>query len=253
MEKEITDLFRQKSFAELNDKERAELSELCESEEEFEQMRNLFVGIEMLKTEKFEPKVETKSSLDALFAAQTKKQPVVWYNGMMVLLYPKNKPFHQRPFVQIAAAVILILLVLPFLTNDKMIQDQTKLAKTEVKTEKPFQLPTVKDSKEEASGSVAVAPKITSVVDEVSEVVKMENTEGQSGGKMDRAEQSYALAESTVMTVDALAQGVTSKAIAKNAEVDSRHPDGVFSGVEISYSKTLKQQPAVLDLLTAAF
>ena len=40
MERDITDLFRNKKYHELDAQEKSELAELVESEEEFEQMRN---------------------------------------------------------------------------------------------------------------------------------------------------------------------------------------------------------------------
>lgn len=252
MEKDITDLFREKTFHELDAEERSQLTDLCESEEEFEQMRNLFVGIESIKSEEFNPRTETKASLDAIFAAQSKQPPAFWYNSVLVMLYPQDKPIQRRPIIQIAAAVILVLLMVPFLTNDKIVQPNNQLAKVEKKQE------TQKEAETEVKkNDLTVENTASKVVDKdvlMSDMV----VETRVASDFDNVEdlkfsETVSLAEADLkdeeMTVAAPAVMPEAGATA----MSFHHPDGIFTGTVISYSKTVKQQPAVLDLLTAAF
>jgi hypothetical protein len=250
MEKEITDLFREKTFHELNEQERVQLSELCENEDEFEQMRNLFVGIEAMKREEYTPKAETKASLDAIFASQTRNRTAIWYNSVLVMLYPVDKPIQRRPLIQIAAAVVLLLVTIPFFTSDRI--DSTSPQVAQVKQE------TIKKKRQE-----------NTTVETSDERSSSENkTLGSEGSKGDF--ESTVLKEDEALMVPASREAVSSGALAEDlgaampmssieksearvADKDFDHPDGVFSGTVISYSKSVKQQPAILDLLTATF
>lgn len=252
MEKEIADLLRDKSFHELNADERSQLTDLCESEEEFEQMRNLFIGIEAIKTEEFKPRKETKASLDAIFATQSKQRSVIWYNSLLVMLYPQDKPIQRRPIIQIAAAVVLVLLMVPFLTNDKIVQQSNQVAKVEKKQESQNDLKSAVDNNDLTvsneslkveDSDIFAAGKIveTSVADEI---VNTEDVIFSS---------EVSLAEAELKDDEVAVAAPSAKAEASTTAIAFDHPDGIFTGTVISYSKTVKQQPAVLDLLTAAF
>lgn len=254
MEKEITDLFREKTFHELNELEREQLAELCESEEEFEQMRNLFAGIEAIKAEEFKPKAETKASLDALFAAQAQKRPVIWYNSLLIALYPQDKPIQRRPLIQIAAALVVVLLAIPFLNKEKLVQESTPIAKVEKKE-------AVKTN-DESSTKSAVTENGSGTKSPIQSFEQQNFTqpESQSGATIEKEDQQMlttisdiSLAESRPEDLEVAMAAPSAKSETVTVAKDFNHPDGVFSGTVISYSKSVKQQPAVLDLLTAAF
>lgn len=247
----MTDLFREKTFQELNAEEREQLSELCESEEEFEQMRNLFVGLESMKTEKFVPRQETKASLDAIFAAQTKQRPLYWYNTVLVVLYPQDKPIQRRPIVQVAAAILFVALIVPFLNNDAIVPSNKQLAKVIVK-EKPKKVGSI------IKKSLPVSNNEGAQIDQMvgSEVNEINGEDSRREAEISEdllftSNGIVATAESQMEELTAAAPTVASGAMAKMEVFD--HPDGIFTGTVIAYSKSVKQQPAVLDLLTAAF
>jgi anti-sigma-K factor RskA len=253
MEKEITDLFREKSFHELNAEERLQLNDLCESEEEFEQMRNLFIGIEAIKQEEFTPRTETKASLDAIFAAQTKKRPMIWYNSILVMLYPQDKPIQRRPIVQMAAAVIVVLLMIPFLTYDKIVQQDDQIAKIEKNQEAPKTMTKSTKSFTEMTDTQIQTEKLEAVdlmgdaPIEVRDVIEGKFKEDHDFSAL------ISLPEEKLANSEVAAAAPSTRAGATAVSADFDHPDGVFSGTVISYSKSVKQQPAILDLLTAAF
>lgn len=247
----MTDLFREKTFQELNAEEREQLSELCESEEDFEQMRNLFVGLESMKTEKFIPRQETKASLDAIFAAQTKQRPVYWYNTVLVVLYPQDKPVQRRPIVQVAAAILFVALIVPFLNNDAIVPSNKQLAKVSVKEQSKKVGSTNKKSPASSNNEAArIEQMVGSEVKEIYGEDRIQDSEISedllltSRGVMEAE-------ESRMEELSVAAPAVAAGALAKMEVFD--HPDGIFSGTVITYSKSVKQQPAVLDLLTAAF
>lgn len=243
MEKEITDLFRYKNYLELDNRERELLNDLCESEEEFEQMKNLFDGIELIKNEKLRPSAKTKSSLDSMFAdIHRKDNKVFWYNGTLTMLYPKDKPLQRRPIMQIAAAVVLVIIAIPFLNNDKIDEVKPQLAKVETiqkETESTKNASNSVNSIEKNPG-VDTQENITSLTASTVLISK------------DKNETETTIIESVDVPVSmSMASQPELSVVATDELFD--HPDGVFEGTEVSFSRSAGQQTGILDLLTAAF
>jgi len=165
MEKELVNTILEKEFNELSSNERVALNDYCTSEEEFEQLKMVFLSVESLKkSETVQPRVETKNSLDDIFAQKHGHKPrAIWYNSALVVLYPTEKTFVKRPLVQIAAVALLLLLAYP-LVNSTKIQDQSETQLAEVKVEKQDVKPTKAKTSKPASERTVVEPVIEPIV-----------------------------------------------------------------------------------------
>lgn len=228
MEKELTDLFIEKRYHELSGDERDQLSDLCTSEEEFEQMRNVFTGIQMMKTEAFQTKKETKESLDALFSSvHAPQQKIHWLTSAWILIYPEEKPFVRKPLIQMAAIGLIVLLTVPFLIQDKMVDQKVITAELEPKE-------SVQGTPELPAESATGTSASSSDVDN-----RQKNPVARTYVST-RSEEDNTLVLDHLVAAEMLAGAVS-------------HPDGEFIGVEATFSCSAQQQPGVLDLITAAF
>jgi hypothetical protein len=248
MEKELVDIIEDKKFIELTSSERESLQEWCSNEEEFDQLKLVFLGVEQMKTAQvMTPKAETKNSLDAIFAQKHSKiPPVFWYNTVFTVLYPTDKPIQRRPLMQIAAIGLLFLLVYPFVSNNKLIETTPQLAKVEepaVKEELKV-LSTEKDKTivENLDENITKSP-VTRLQESTIEMSP--GVEGLTFSSPEPAVASATYSWSTDSRVDA-ASTLTGAV--------SDHPDGIFIGSSTnSFSQAASSQPAVFDLLTATF
>lgn len=236
MKEDLIDIVMTKEFVELTESERHDFTEWFTTQEEFEQMKQVFLEVERIKTkDRFVPRQATKDSLDALFASKhSKTAPTIWYNSVLVALYPKEKPAFQRPLLQVAAIVVLLLLVYPFLNTMKVKDEPVQMSRTE----------SVHESKTNESADnvdpVVPTPAETKVVE--SPVLVAQETpilmDVESVTEMSVSEERLAEAEDV--------STFSSAAIA--------HPDGIFTGVSaVTYSQSAAKQPAIFDLLTATF
>lgn len=248
MKKDIVDIVIEKDFADLTAEERSELSEFCQTESEYLQLKNVFIGIDNMEVEQLQPRKETKQRLDQLFDETYPKAGAVWYNTVFATIVPKDKPLYRQPLVQIAAVVVLLLLAIP-LFNTNMEGDTTQLAHTETKSEekvdqfdvaevKSGELTTEAESSVEDPSVFNGQESMNSLAEERTETVNP-GTFGWSDGD------AWAEMDETVMA------GTT-------APVSSVHPDGVFVGdissnEEVAYSLPASESEDLLDLLTTTF
>lgn len=244
MEKELVDKIMDKKFMELTSSERENFSEWFSNEDEFDQLKNVFTEVERLKlTQTFSPRTETKKSLDELFAKQQEKiKPVFWYNSLLILIYPQDKPVFRRPLIQFAAVGIILLLTIPFLFKDKMLVTNDQIAQVEnlepkekqniESANKHTEATETMDKNEIAAERSDVAPFIDSrtVIDGLEEV---HINSGSSGASVAADIPTFAFSSSIT---------------------DSKHPDGIYVGTStVAYSQAASAEPAIFDLLTAAF
>ena len=129
MERDVMDIIRDKEFIELTAADRAELGEMCSSEEEFDQVKSMFAGISAMNWSNPAPKAETKESLDHLFEQKHPKAAPIWYNAPLAVIAPKGKPFYRQPLVQAAAVGLLIFLAYP-LVNSSVMDSKTNQVAT---------------------------------------------------------------------------------------------------------------------------
>ena len=235
MEKDLVNIIVEKEFIELSSTELAEVNEFCSSEEEYNQMRDVFLEVESITFDTPKPKAETKKSLDNLFNQTYPKVPVAWYSSILTVVVPKDKPIHRQPILQVAAICLLFIMIIPFFNTDVAVQknqiaEVEKLTDTEVgsvakvKVIEKEEDNIVNGNQQESSIEELIESEI-----EVPRVVSVENFNS-----------SNSLSASTPFT-------------AFSASFD--HPDGIFDETiaEVDYSMNISELPDVLDLLTTTF
>ena len=235
MEKELVNTVLEKEFNELSSNERVALNDYGTSEEEYEQLKMVFLSVESLKkSETMDPRFETKSSLDDIFAQKHGHKPrAIWYNSAMVVLYPTEKTFVKRPLVQIAALAILLLLAFPIVNSTK-IQYQSETQVAEVKVEKQNAKPTAASSSTPEASSTLAEPTIQTRSIDMEPLSK---------------DMMVTAAEMSVEAYSSEPEAVFA-AVPALAE----RPDGIYTGITIvTYSQPASAQPQVFDLLTTSF
>ena len=241
MERDYLDIIKDKEFIELTTDERSEISELCASEDEFNALKAMLFQIDGMVVETIEPRKETKESLDQLFVQTHPKAAPLWYNSLLAVVVPKDKPIYRQPIMQLAAAFLIFWMVYPFFSTD-LTNNSTQLAQVE-KTEVEKQAETINEveSKEVHTPSeqpLNVAAPVT----------------GSSQGLGYVAERNMPLAPvSSTLAIDA-----TSPVMMDDVSSDEfwSHPDGIFTGSAestISYAQPADETADLLDLLTATF
>lgn len=249
MEKELEQLVRNKHYFELTPNEKLSLREWCATEDEFLQLKQVFEHIEGLKVSNtFSPKRETKQSLDDLFAAKHNKNTrVIWLNSIGVALYPKDKPFFQRPLAYAAAIGIVALIATPFLF-DNTLPAKPSLAQVEKNESTP-----TSNSKTTSSKSSETPPL------QVEEVT----TYRESNEAMPSNLESISSASAEIAVIESIAPvevilSETATLSRKVADESWSHSDGIFKASDMekdnaTASSPVSEHPSVLDLLTATF
>ncbi len=227
MKKDLIDTIMEKEFHMLTEVERKELATFCDSEDEFNQMKDVFIGVEQMRFEQPKPKAETKQRLDDLFDSTHPKAAPIWYSSMFAVILPKEKPVHRQPLAQIAAIALLALLLIPFWNTNNVTQEASVLT-AEIVEEKPV----------EPSNDVVATPTVAEVKDV---------TPSDSDGRNTRSVSSPVLVASAADPVSA--EPLAEIAAASAGAPGSDHPDGVF----IAVSQPASENPEVFDLLTATF
>lgn len=239
MEKELVNTVLEKEFNELSSNERVALNDYCTSEEEFEQLKMVFLSVESLKkSETLQPRVEIKNSLDDIFAQKHGHKPrAIWYNSALVVLYPTEKTFVKRPLVQIAAVALLLLLAYP-LVNSTKIQDQSETQLAEVKVEKQNVKPLTPKTSNPASESTIVEPAIEPIVQTRSVEMDAMYEDVMVAAPEMSVEEYRSEPEAVFAAVPAVAE----------------RPDGIYTGTStVTFSQPASAQPQVFDLLTTTF
>jgi len=244
MDQEIVDIVLKKSFFELTDVERKDVFEWCSSEEEFDQMKHVFMEIELMKKNQEEATVheDKKKSLDSLFNQKYKQQPAFWSNSMVVSLYPIDRPFQRRPLVQIAALAILLLLSYPLYQNVHNEVTEPRLSQNH-QAKKTMLKEDFRTSENEKT-EVLKSPESIGSSAYIALVDRQENFESPAF--------EGAIVEAASIDADLSASMVEELATAPVVS----HSDGIYKGVAIddaNYSTSINETPDYLELLTAAF
>ena len=146
MKRDVIDIVKDKEFIALTPEERKELAGLCNTEDEYNQLKHVLLGVDAMDWTNPQPKSETKESLDVLFAQTYPKAAGAWYSSTLALLVPKDKPFQRQPLLQIAALALLVFLTVPLLNSEDISEGKVVVAesrtepevtKTEQLTEEP--------------------------------------------------------------------------------------------------------------------
>ncbi len=262
MERDVMDIIRDKEFIELTVAERAELGEMCSSEEEFDQVKSMFAGISAMDWSNPTPKAETKESLDHLFAQKYPKAAPIWYNAPLAVIAPKGKPFYRQPLIQAAAVGLLIFLAYPLVNSSVMDSKtnqvaalDTEMTSSEVKESDKLVKEDVEKSNEIGANEVdesLVETRNQSTPNQQEPFDNIASDVPMSMSKVTTASKDAALSATSVMSIrdsgfdDASFGGVT--------QPGSTHPDGVFVGdIADVFSAPASNEPAVFDLLTSTF
>lgn len=107
MENRYLEILNKSSFHELSIEEKQIISELCTSEDEFEDVKHLYMGLESLKNESFQMNSHAvKSQLDSEF-----KEVHGAEGGFKILsfLFPSISPFYAKPGLQIAFLLVFVV------------------------------------------------------------------------------------------------------------------------------------------------
>lgn len=131
MEKKIQDIIESNTFDQLSEQSLLELKDWCATRDEFNQLKSLFETLSTLQQKSnLEPKKQIKESLDALFMKKhSMGKSASLSNSILRTIYPIDKEFYKRPLVQIAALIVIVLLVVPFLNApDKLTSRQNQVA-----------------------------------------------------------------------------------------------------------------------------
>ena len=131
MEKKIQDIIENNTFDQLSEQSLLELKDWCTTRDEFNQLKSLFETLSTLQQKSnLEPKKQTKESLDALFMKKhSMGKSASLSNSILRTIYPIDKEFYKRPLVQLAALIVIVLLILPFLNApDKLISSHNQVA-----------------------------------------------------------------------------------------------------------------------------
>lgn len=248
MEKELVDIIEDKKFIELNSSERESLKEWCSTEEEFDQLKLVFLGVEQMKTSQvMTPRAKTKDSLDAIFAQKhSKVQPVFWYNTVFTVLYPTDKPIQRRPLMQIAAIGLIFMLAYPFVSGDNIMETTPQLAKVEK--------PSIKEELKSSS-----TEKDKTIVENLEEnITDLPVTRLQESAiEMSPEVEGFTFSSQELTVAAATYSWTTDSRVDATSSLTravSDHPDGIFIGSSTnSFSQAASSQPAVFDLLTATF
>lgn len=257
MEREVMDIVRDKEFIELSATERADLGELCSSEDEYNQVKSMFAGISSMDWSNPAPKVETKESLDSLFAQKYPKAAPIWYNAPLAVIAPKGKPFYRQPLVQAAAVALLIFLAYPFVNTSVMDTKTNQVAELEKEMTSSKAKESDKLIKEDLEDSNVIGGNVV-VIDSKKQVaqnqpvpmdvidVPMPIATITAAPKFD-----VAFATNTIATRDTEFKDVS---VGGAVQPGSTHPDGVFIEDRAQlFSAPASQEPAIFDLLTSTF
>ena len=131
MEKKIQDIIENNTFDQLSEQRLLELKDWCTTRDEFNQLKHLFETLSTIQQkEALAPKKQTKESLDALFMKKhSMGKSASLSNSILRTIYPIDKEFYRRPLVQLAALIVIVLLVVPFLNApEKITSNLTKIA-----------------------------------------------------------------------------------------------------------------------------
>lgn len=264
METEDLDKILSKSYSELDPSEKEAIQEICGSEEEFTQLQQFFASVESYAQETREdhfPDPQVKSKLDDLFHETYQNKGILWYNAMWTALYPTEKRFDQRPLVRIAAILVVLISIVPFL--DRPQTEKPALAQNSKTTQKEK---SVSPSEQKNAESDAIPEEDASLKQQ--HAVSSAN-EGPvyiwNGAASDAAAISYEDMSRNDFSVDQM--NGNSISVAGAATTFSynlspsattykwSHPDGIYMDT-FSYDAdefTVNQNMAVLDLLTPTF
>lgn len=242
MERDYLDIIKEKEFIELNSAERAEVAEICATEEEFNATKAMLLQVDSIVIEPITPSPKTKESLDSLFAQSYPKAAPLWYNSVFSVVIPKEKPIYRQPLVQMAAAFLIFWMVFPFFNSNLKMEDK-QFAQVE------------KQQKEKTLNEMEASKEVQQEVNSTSSITNEQEPLRSQDAELPIATRSFAEHSSAPGVADVI--GFSAMALEDEIVTEeSTHPDGVFMGdteQSIAFGQSAKETTDLLDLLTATF
>jgi|GEM_PF-2348845 len=132
METSVEQLIKERTFASLSEVELLSVSELCESEEEFQSMKAFFMELDTVAVSHqtiIHPDI--KKSLDSIYTAKYPGLTANWTAPeAQVAQAARIVPFYQKTWVRVAAVGLIVLGTVPFwnlLDSDSALTNENKL------------------------------------------------------------------------------------------------------------------------------
>lgn len=250
MKKDLFDIIREKSFEELTDAERAEVSEMAGDAEAYTELQGFMEEVDVIASEKVVPSSKVKGDLDDLFDQVHGQRKYAWYMSFAAVIVPKEKPLYQQPLFYAAAVLLLVLLVVPFanknLSNTTEVLAQNEMVQEEsvIQEDENVEIPVSTNVETRSSNEQA---KSEVVMEDANRADEMRSVE------LAFAEEEKIEEEVSAVEFDMSVTAAPSVSIATT--VAGNHPDGVFEdwATESNFSVPASKQPELLDLLTATF
>lgn len=233
-----------KQYFELTPDELAEISEFCDGEDSFNQIKEVFVAVEALKYPKETPSPEIKQSLDDLFLEKHRGTSAIWYSSMLSIVAPKEKPMHRQPLAQIAAVAVIVFLTFPLWNVSENRVEKISLA--EMKKNEVSQ----SELNEKVSDDGSVEAGEYNVISKLNKEVNITPTSEISAPEEDVNDEVF-----LDMAMEEELNG-SATPMAPSSTVSQPHSDILFeseSSLSSTYSVSAADKPEILDLLTATF
>lgn len=243
----MVNIIAEKKFNELSKEELAELMDYCADEEEFDQMKEVFLSVSTLKPQVFEPSKKVKDDLDALFDQTYPKASPVWYMSILTAVAPKDRSFIHQPLVRVAAVALLLIMIYPLINKGILVKEDQKLAKLEQSDKAEMNAASEQMSEDANTGFEPKANTSDQNDGAGATTVSGESVELDSRDVLSRSE-SLSLSDEIDVVTGTAAFSTSSWS----------HPDGIFEPArdgEMTESESLSASkvPKLLDLLTATF
>lgn len=243
MKKDLINIICEKEYFELTPAEKAEVSEFCDNEDTFNQMKDVFLAVEIMKFEEETPSAKVKESLDNLFVEKHRGTSTIWYSSVLSVVVPREKPMHRQPLAQIAAIAVITLLTFPLWKVSENKIEKVSFSEVQKEEFKETLLDQNKFQKDETEQDEIKA-------EDVQQDGKIAHFSGSNSNDKEL---------STTITLDIAKDEIfaDSEIITVSAgTVAQPHSDFLFEGDIVTtsaYSVSAAEKPEILDLLTAAF
>jgi hypothetical protein len=173
MEKEIENIIKSKRYLELNESNRELIKEWVSNEDEFNQLKSVFLATDVFKNEQVsELNPTVKQRLDVRFKEKYDKERLVWYNKLWVFLWPEDVSFIKKPLLQLAAVGMIVIMVTPFLLQNNTSQKRLAAIDTPLEEKSQEVLDKSESKKEDDQNideSLREQEKVIKTIDDIEE------------------------------------------------------------------------------------
>lgn len=135
MEDSIKKIFLEKQFFELSEKERKLIHQWATNEEEFDAMRQVVIGSQMMSSERdIELSDSIKTRLDNKFDEKFSQAKIPFIERLWTKLWIPGVPLFKKPMIQLAMILVVAVFSIPFMMQNR--PPQYAMHETDLKLEK---------------------------------------------------------------------------------------------------------------------